>query len=438
VNLLAAVVLAGTLAAVLVRQLRSRGPPLWTLFGAGALGMLLTGVESPWGALLAVEANGPVLGFLFALFVLVAALERAGALEHLAAWAVAKARRPEELPAVLFVSLGLLSAFLVNDALVLVAVPVLLSVARRRAIPPEPLLLTLAFSVSVGSALTPFGNPQDLLISLQSGLVAPIRTFLRYLLVPTLAGLVAGGWYLRRVLALGGPPGGGSGPPDPFPPSPPVPLLPRDGLGAKLRRAPVLLIFPVTIAAMIVSDLGAGALGVTPLPLDLIALAGAAATLLGTGGRVAMLRRVNWAILALFAGLFVVVAGALQGGVIGALERALPLPGPGDPAAAIPVILLSSLVGSQLVSNVPWVGLQIAGLHQLGYGASTPRAWMALAAGSTFAGNVTFLGAASNLIVVAEAERAGIRISLRRFVRLGLPIAAMTVAILAACLLAGI
>ena len=101
---------------------------------------------------------------------------------------------------VLFVGFGLLSMVVVNDALVLVGVPVLVALARRAELPPRPLLLTLAFAVTVGSVATPIGNPQNLLIAASSGSPAPFEEFLRYLLAPVLVTLLAGSLFLRWAL----------------------------------------------------------------------------------------------------------------------------------------------------------------------------------------------------------------------------------------------
>jgi len=100
--------------------------------------------------------------------------------------------------------------------------------------------------------------------------------------------------------------------------------------------------------------------------------------------------------------------------------------------------VVAALGGSQLVSNVPWVALQIPVLNGLGYSGGTPVVWMALAAGSTLAGNVTLLGAVSNLIVVDSAEKLGVKIRLREFVRYGLPLTALSVLVLVGCLALGL
>jgi Na+/H+ antiporter NhaD/arsenite permease-like protein len=177
---------------------------------------------------------------------------------------------------------------------------------------------------------------------------------------------------------------------------------------------------------------------VPELPAWAVALTGAGIVLILSRNRVRVARHVNWPILVLFAGLFVVVQGAVAGGVVATLEAGFAVPGPGHTATAIGVVTGSALLGSQVVSNIPWVALQIPVLQGLGYGASAPVVWMALAAGSTLAGNITFLGAASNLIVVDAARRRGISIHLVDFVKVGLPLTALTIVVLLGCLWLGI
>ncbi len=427
--------LFGVLAAVVGRQISGRGPPVWALFVAGALVTVASGVLSVGGAEEAVATAAPVLVFLFALFLFASALERAGALEHLARWLVGRARRPKDLPVVIFVGFGLASAFLVNDALVVIGVPILIAVSRRIGAPPRPLLLTLAFSVTVGSVFTPFGNPQNLLVALDSGVPAPTATFLRYLLLPTLVNLALGAVYLRATFARDLPDrdGGFAALRADAPP-----LFPAGGWAGRLRRFPVLWVFPGTMLTLVTFDLVAAVTGGPTLPTWQTAAAGAVVLLLVSPGRSAVLRNVNWEILLLFAGLFVVVGGAVHGGALSLLEDHIAVPGPADPRGSLVAIVASALAGSQLVSNVPWVALQLPVLLGAGFTGGTPVDWMALAGASTLAGNVTLLGAASNLIVVDLAERHGVPIHLGTFVRYGLPLAAATSLVLFAALLVGL
>jgi Na+/H+ antiporter NhaD/arsenite permease-like protein len=420
---------------VIARQLVGRGPGIWVLFLAGAVLTILTGVLTVGGAEAVLAADAPTLLFLLALFVFAQALAASGALDHLARWVIGRARTPADLPFVLFLGIGLVSSLFINDALVLLGVPILIGVAARLRTDPKPLLLVLAFSVTVGSTLTPFGNPQNLLVAVAGGFPSPVTTFFRYLAIPTVLNLLLGGWYLNWAFRRSMPAhdehferAHAEAPP----------LLPSGGWGPRLVRFPVLWAFPGTMLVLITLDITSALTHGPVVPVWEIAIGGAVLLLVASPRRVRVLHEVNWPILMMFAGLFVVVQGAVVGGAIEGLEAILPIPGPGHPMAAVLAVVVTSLGGSQVVSNVPWVGLQIPVLTALGYSASTPVVWMALAAGSTLAGNLTLLGAASNLIVTQTAEQAGVRIRLTDFVRQGLPLTALTVSVLVACLLVGL
>ncbi len=434
-NVLAAALLAGIVAAVIVRQVTGRGPGVWAIFLAGAFLMVASGVLTTGGAEAALASSAPVILFLFSLFLFAGALDQAGALDHLARWIVGRARRPEDLPAVLFVGFGLASAFLVNDALVLVGVPLLLRLSARLRTDPKPLLLTLAFSVTVGSVLTPFGNPQNLLISLASGLRDPVSVFLRYLLLPTAVNLAFGAWYLRRAFARETRAGASE---FEIVRKDAPPFLPSSGWRRRLVRWPVLWAFPGTMIVLLTIDVTAAVVSGPTVPIWEIAGAGAMVLLLASPGRIRIVQRVDWTVLLLFAGLFVVVGGAVTGGVVQAVEGVLPLGPPGPSGPTYGAVLLGAVLGPQVLSNVPWVALQIPLLTGLGYGGSTPVLWIALAAGSTLAGNVTLLGAASNLIVAEMSEKAGIPFRLGTFVRYGLPLAALSITVVALSLYVGL
>ncbi len=434
-DLLSLGLLVAVYAAVIVRQLTARGPSVWLSFAIGGFATVAVGILPLSGAEGAIAEAAPVLVFLFALFLFAADLERAGAIDHVARWLVGRAGRAETLPFYLFVGFGLLSAFLVNDALALLGVPLLLVIARRLEMDAKPLLLTLAYAVTVGSVLTPMGNPQNLLVSLSSGVAAPVAVFLRYLLVPTLVNLALGGWYLTRVFGPRLAPHARA-----FTElrSQAPRLFPEGGWRRRLIEYPSLWLFPVTMTVIVTVSVTSVLVGGPSVPVEAMAFGGAVVLLAASPQRSAVLARVDWSILLLFAGLFVVVNGAIAGGVLGALEGLYPIPGPGAGGIGLLAITGTSLGGPQLVSNVPWVALQIPVLHALGYTGATPVAWVALAAASTLAGNLTLLGAASNLIIVERAERDRLRIGLGEFVRHGLPLTAITVSVLVGLLWIGL
>jgi Na+/H+ antiporter NhaD/arsenite permease-like protein len=435
VSYLALVLFVGTFVLLGVRQVSGRGPPLWVILLGGGVLTVLTGLLSFPAAAAVLVGEVSVLTLLFSLFVFVAALDGSGTLEYLSRWILSRARGVEDLPFLLFLGFGVLAGFVLNDALVLVGVPLVFAVARSVKTDPTPLLFTLAYSVTVGSVLTPLGNPQNLLVALGSGIPAPIAVFFRYLLLPTAINLAVGAWYLRwsyrSELHTSGPRLSRD--------FPKIPLFPHGGWAGRLRRSPVLLIFPVTIGSMVGLDVYTDLTGVSTPPIAEIALVGALVLLLVSPGRFQFVARVDWKVLLLFVGLFLVVGGAEAGGLLTVVQNLLPIPGPSAPRALqIGGILGASLLGPQLVSNVPWVALQIPVLHGLGYGSGTPLAWLALSAGSTLAGSVTLLGAASNLIIVEEAEKRSVSLHLGPFIRRGLPLVAITTSILFVCLLLGL
>ncbi len=159
--------------------------------------------------------------------------------------------------------------------------------------------------------------------------------------------------------------------------------------------------------------------------LTWIALAGCAPLLVASRRRFALVRRIDWSTLAFFTALFVLMAAVWRSGFLQSVLRL------GD-SASVPRILGLSVVGSQVVSNVPFVALS---LPLIGGPGASPAALLALAAGSTIAGNCLVLGAASNVIIIQAAETEGATIPFLDFARVGIPLTVVQVAVYAAALL---
>ena len=263
----------------------------------------------------------------------------------------------------------------------------MLYLARRHGISPKLLLLALAFAVTTGSVASPIGNPQNLLIALSGNIENPFIAFPLYLVIPTAISLLMTYGFLRLMFR------------DEFHPA--VLVHSREEihdsrLAALSRISLILLILLIGVKV--------GLAILTPevdIRLTWIALAAALPVLAGSGRRVEVLRRIDWPTLAFFAGLFVLMASVWQTGVFQAVVS-----GSSIDLSAVPVIATLSVITSQFISNVPFVALSLPVLELLG--TSTP-AMMALAAGSTIAGNMLILGAASNVIIIQAAERMGRR-----------------------------
>ena len=394
-------VLGAVIALIAVRQVGNVRLQIWQVMAVGAAAMVLTGAITPAAALRAVDAD--VLLFLFGMFALGRALEESGLLADLTYRAVRRAGSADALLAVFLLAVGIASAGLMNDTLAVVGTPVAIHLARSHGMPPRLLLFALAFAVTTGSVASPIGNPQNLLIALHAHLASPFGAFLGGLALPTLAALglvyaVLRVAFRRDFHAR--------------------PLVHEPGAivdAALARLSAVALAVLLALIALKVAWISAGA-GEGPR-LTLIALVPAALVLIVSPRRVEIARGVDWQTLGFFASLFVVVAGVERSGAVEWVVQAL-----GEGVAHPPVIVAASTLLSQVVSNVPLVALYLPVLE----GAHAPAgAFLALAAGSTIAGNLAVLGAASNVIVIDVAERRyGERIGFGEFLRLGLPLTA--------------
>ena len=160
-----------------------------------------------------------------------------------------------------------------------------------------------------------------------------------------------------------------------------------------------------------------GIVGYNPLPLMVIALAGAAPLLLMSPRRGELIRKVDWYTLIFFAALFVLMQSVFDTGFF---QSVIDI----QTVTSVPVIMVVSVVISQFISNVPFVALFQPFIIQQGM---SIQAMLALAAGSTIAGNLTILGAASNVIVIQNAERYGVTLTFLEFFKIGLPLTVLNI-----------
>lgn len=396
------IVLCAVFLLTAVRQVRGFRLEIWQVMCGGAAAVLLSGDLAPGRALAAVDWD--VMVFLFGMFAAGQTLELSGWLAHAKFEVFKRARTEEGLLLVLVLFMGLASALLMNDTLAIIGTPVALLLARKHGVPPKPLLLALAFSITVGSVMSPIGNPQNLLVAVKGEVAAPFLTFFKYLAIPTLLNLGAvflvvrhfyRGEFRRAALKHSQ-----------------EPVKDRDL--ALLARSTAWTL-GVMIAAKVILAAADPSLD---FRLTWIALAAAAPGLLFSPRRFELLRRVDWSTLAFFAGMFALMRCVWDTGFFqGLIARSgADITGPG-------AVMAVSVALSQLISNVPLVALYLPVLKHAGAG--TPEL-MALAAASTFAGNLFILGAASNVIIIQNAEkRSGETITFAEFARAGIPLTAI-------------
>ena len=367
----------------------------------GASLMLALGVVGPADALAAINLD--VILLLVGMMAVVSGLEVCGFFDAVSVRIARGASTQTGFLAALMIVTAGLSALVVNDTVVLLLTPIVVRSTRALGVNPVPHLVALAIAANVGSVATEVGNPQNAYIAIRSGI--PFLTFSAYM-APVMAACLAVSivvvrWAYRRDLAA------------PFARAPAGPPVVVQRRGVALTSA----IVGGVVVAFFLTD---------PAWLPFIALAGGGFVLFLVPfvARVTprgLIAKLDWGIILFFVGLFVVLGGVRASGLSAAIQGGFTSTFGGE-GGLLWLTSFSALL-SNLISNVPAV-LLLAEVVQ-GAGGTT-QLWLGLAASSTLAGNATILGAAANVIVVQLAAREGVQVSMKDFVRAGLPVTAAT------------
>ncbi|TLZ70288.1 MAG: arsenic ABC transporter [Methanobacteriota archaeon] len=366
----------------------------------GAL-MLVLGILTPAEAIAAINLD--VILLLVGMMILVSGLDACGFFDLVSSRIAARAKTQTSFLVWLMVTTAALSAVVLNDTIALLVTPVVVRSARALRVNPIPYLVAVAISANVGSVATEVGNPQNAFIGIRSGI--PFLTFTAYLLPVTVACLaVAIGlvWLaFRKDLA--------------------APLTPAVSMpAATLQRRGMVFTLAVTLAVAVAFFASS-----TPEWLPLIALAGGSFVLfflpfVSKATPRSLIAKVDWSIILFFVGLFILLEGIRVSGLSGAIQDGFTSAFAGRSGGLPWLVGLSALL-SNLISNVPAVLLLAQVVPQ-----GSTQLWLGLATSSTLAGNATILGAACNVIVVQVASRDGVTVSMRDFVKAGLPVTAAT------------
>jgi len=388
------------------RQIGNVRLQIWLIMLLGAFGVLVTGQISPIEAVKSINLD--VMFFLFGVFIIGQAFEESGYLAYLSYRFFKKAKTANMLVVYIIFGMGILSAFLMNDTIAIIGTPVVLSLAGKMDIQPKVLLLALAFAVTTGSVMSPIGNPQNLLIAVHGDMANPFVTFFEFLLVPTIINLFFAYLLVRlfyRKQFHTGP-------------------LHHDEASivdsnlAKLARVSLVLLVVMVLVKIIIVFVGLE----VDFRLTYIALVSALPVVLLSRKRFGIIRRIDWYTLVFFAAMFVLMASVWNSGYFQELMASMHLD-----LASRSIIMAVSVLLSQLISNVPLVALYLPVLGEIG---GSTAALMALAAGSTIAGNLTILGAASNVIIIQNAEKSsGVTLTFWDFIRVGAPLTVINVAV---------
>lgn len=340
--------------------------------------------------------NYHTLVLLFGMMVVVANLRLSGFFRWVGSRVVERAHGPHQLLAIIILSSGILSAFFVNDTVCLIFTPFILDVCRQIPCSPLPYLLALATASNIGSVATITGNPQNMIIGTFSHL--SYREFSGSLAPIAAIGFVIDfmiiAWIYREEFKW--------------------PSRRNLHVNARVRVFRPLLIKSLSASLLMIAFFFVGG------DVAIVALAAAAAILITRRVKPQKVyREIDWELLTLFAGLFVVIAAIENTGLSNLLFEYTGL----ESRNSLPYLAAVVAGISNLVSNVPAVLLFQSFIPKL---PDPKTGWLVLAMASTLAGNLTLLGSIANLIVV-QGARHEIKIGFWEYAKAGIPITALTI-----------
>ena len=365
---------------------------------AGAVAMIVSGSLGEAAGVRAIDFH--TIALLLGMMIVVANLRLSGAFAYFARALLGRARSGFGMLAMTVAASGLLAAFFINDVVCLALTPLIIDAAEIADVDPIPLLLGLATASNIGSAATITGNPQNIIVASFAHL--GYASFAIHLAPAAILGLVIDFVVIAAVYrrSLG--------------------KVHAPSNAATSRKIRVNR--PLMIKASIVT-LGVLAMFIAGYPTHLVAMT-AGAVLLFTR-RIKpqrVYRLIDWTMLAMFTGLFIVVAGFAATGLPAEAVSLIGVQRLTHPVTLTVVVAILS----NLVSNVPAVLLFRPLFPMLG---GTRAVALLIASASTYAGNLTVVGSIANLIVVENARRRKINLSFVDYLRVGVPITLITLAI---------
>ncbi|QEY52926.1 SLC13 family permease [Legionella longbeachae] len=402
---IAVLILLIVLVAIALRHLVKMSIPIWGFMTIGALASILFQQISPLRALSAIEPD--VMFYLFGMFLICQAAEESGYLERVTDRIFFRAVTGKHALLVIVFVLGFSAALLMNDTIAIVGTPIILQLGKSQKHITKPLLFALAFAITIGSVISPIGNPQNLLIAVQGGLSSPFLKFVKTLIIPTLINLIVTYFFIYFIYKHT------LNKPIEKPVPGPIKYYPMIIL---VKISLVLMLF--LVFAKIITDVMHTSLHINFSYIALIA----AVPILLCKQRWILLKQLDWGTLLFFASTFILIQSVWDSGFFQTTINQFHLT-----VTQIPVILFISLIFSQFLSNVPLVALYLPLL--INHHAADSQ-YLALAAGSTIAGNLSIIGAASNIIIIQSIEKRGMKgFGFFEFIKVGVPLTAVNMLI---------
>ncbi|MFB6467781.1 ArsB/NhaD family transporter [Cytobacillus sp. Hz8] len=359
------------------------------------------------------------LGLLIGMMIIVSITAETGVFKFIAIWS---AKKVKGKPLYILVALSLItavgSAFLDNVTTVLLIVPITFSITRQLNIPPVPFLISEILMSNIGGTATMIGDPPNIMIgsavsSLTFGMfitnLAPIIIVIMILTILILIGM-----YRKKLMI------------DDETRQRILELNEKDEINNVSLMIKSLTIMFLTIVGFFIHQI----IGVESATIALIA-AFILLLLSGESYLEKSLEKVEWTTIFFFVGLFVLVSGLEETGVIESLASlVIDLTG-GDKMASSFLVLWFSAIASAFVDNIPFVATMIPlikDMGELGIQNLEPL-WWSLSLGACLGGNGTLIGASANLIVAGLAGKEGYKISFIRYFIVGFPLMLLSIVI---------
>ncbi|MDY0053591.1 MAG: SLC13 family permease [Bacteroidales bacterium] len=355
----------------------------------GAVAMIVFGIISFDNAIKAIDFN--TITLLLGMMIIVSTLKFEGFFSLIASKTISYSHSRNKLLIIIVFITGIASAFLVNDAVVLLFTPIIISICRKTNLNPIPYLIAEILSSNIGSAMTITGNPQNMLIGISSNI--SYLDFLIKLLPISIIGMIIIVFIVKLFYRKH------------FNDKSILEFETDYKYDFKKMRISVLIFLLVIIGFFFGKILS--------LSIPIIALIGASLILLfGKAKPSSVIKDVDWVLLLFFASLFILVSSIQS---LGLLDSFINIELNENLSSVIGLHSLS-LVMSQILSNVPYTVLMTPLMDVV----NNENLWLALASSATLAGNATIIGAMANLIVIESAEKENVKISFWEFFKIGI------------------
>ncbi|GAA2637232.1 ArsB/NhaD family transporter [Actinomadura fulvescens] len=387
----------------------------------GAALMLLFHITDAHSAFFSEESGieWNVIFLLLGMMVIVSVLRQTGVFEYLAIWAAKRARgKPYRLMVMLVVITAVASALLDNVTTVLLIAPVTFLVCERLNLKVAPYLIAEVMASNIGGTATLVGDPPNIIIAAPSRADLSFNDFLIHLaplvVVLMVVFCLLCRWLFRSAFTY-----------DPALAEEIMTLEEREAITDRRLLIQCLAVLALVVAAFVLHP-------VLHYDPSVVALLGAGLLVAATKVTTEQaLEEVEWPTLVFFAGLFVMVGGLVETGVIGDISQAAADATEGRLGFATMLLLWASAGLSAIVDNIPYVATMspiVGDLVQQNGGKDQAQVlWWALALGADLGGNATAVGASANVVVLGIAARNGAPISFWHFTKYGLVVTVVTV-----------